>query len=536
MIIGTAGHVDHGKTALVKALTGVDTDRLAEEKRRGITIELGLCLRRRHSASSTSPAMSVSCTHMFAGASGIDAALLVVALTEGIRPQTREHLQILSLLGIDHGVVALTMADLAPDRMPEVSASVRTLLADHRWRRRRCYRSRRSPGRVSTLRAPPLRASARPSRHGRLSAAGGRPGVTLSGAGLMVTGTLVSGASRWRTGWCCRPPASNCRSAGCTRRTGRRRGGRGAAGGPEHHRASALEGRGTRGDWVLHPEIHAPTAALDARMTLLADVARAMRQDTQVHLHLGAGHAMGGFLLDREWLEPGGSALVRLTLRQPIGALAGDRIVLRDTARDLSTIGGGVVLDSFPPRRGRRTQERLAQLAALEAPRPAIEALRGLLAVSPRIGRTTQPVHAGKEHPGGGSGTVDRRGARGGGRWADAVAAGVRRRARGDPGGAGRASSGVSRTAGIAERAAAAGAGDGGATTGGGVRRDLGRVAAGGRDRSGRSVVPAAGAPDLVVPAGRPAVARGSADDRGRAVPAAAGARYRDGAGGAGGE
>ncbi len=126
----------------------------------------------------------------------------------------------------------------------------------------------------------------------------------------------------------------------------------------------------TRGDWVLHPDIHAPTAALDARITLLADAPRALRQDTQVHLHLGAAHAMARVsLLDREWLEPGEGALIRLTLPQPIGALAQDRIVLRDTGATC-TIGGGVVLDPFPPRRGRRTPQRLAQLHALEAERP----------------------------------------------------------------------------------------------------------------------------------------------------------------------
>jgi selenocysteine-specific elongation factor len=135
----------------------------------------------------------------------------------------------------------------------------------------------------------------------------------------------------------------------------------------------------TRGDWVLHPEIHAPTAGLDVRIALLPDAARAMRQDTQVHLHLGAAHVMARVsLLDRQPLEPGESALARLTLRQPIGALAQDRIVLRDTR----TIGGGVVVDPFPPRRGRRTAMRLAQLRALDRV-DVVEALRAVLAIAP---------------------------------------------------------------------------------------------------------------------------------------------------------
>src|SRR6201996_78893 len=129
MIIGSAGHVDHGKTALVRALTGVDTDRLAEEKRRGITIDLGYAYADDLGFIDV-PGHERFVHTMLAGASGIDAALLVVALTEGIRPQTREHLAILSLLGIGQGVVALTMADLAADRIPAVEAEVRALLAD----------------------------------------------------------------------------------------------------------------------------------------------------------------------------------------------------------------------------------------------------------------------------------------------------------------------------------------------------------------------------------------------------------------------
>src|ERR1700760_449369 len=132
MIIGTAGHVDHGKTALVKALTGIDADRLAEEKRRAIPTDLGYAYT--DTANGTFGFVDVPGHERFvhtmlAGASGIDAALLVVALGDGVMPQTREHVQILQLLGIDRGVVALTKADLAHGRVDEVSAQVRALLA-----------------------------------------------------------------------------------------------------------------------------------------------------------------------------------------------------------------------------------------------------------------------------------------------------------------------------------------------------------------------------------------------------------------------
>src|SRR6476646_4343623 len=132
MIIGTAGPVDHGKTALVKALTGIDADRLAEEKRRGITIDLGYAYTDAPNGTLgfvDVPGHERFVNTMLAGASGIDAALLVVALDDGVMPQTREHVQILELLGIDRGVVALTKADIAPGRIAEVSAQLRALLA-----------------------------------------------------------------------------------------------------------------------------------------------------------------------------------------------------------------------------------------------------------------------------------------------------------------------------------------------------------------------------------------------------------------------
>src|SRR5215813_4240936 len=128
MIIGTAGHVDHGKTALVKALTGIDADRLAEEKRRGITIDLGYAYTDALGFVDV-PGHERFVHTMLAGASGIDAALLVVALDDGVMPQTREHVQILQLLGIDRGIVALTKFDLAPGRVDLVAAQVHALLA-----------------------------------------------------------------------------------------------------------------------------------------------------------------------------------------------------------------------------------------------------------------------------------------------------------------------------------------------------------------------------------------------------------------------
>ena len=166
---------------------------------------------------------------------------------------------------------------------------------------------------------------------------------TLSGVGLIVTGTLVSGRIAAEDRLVLSPSGLELRVRGLHAQN--RPATEAVAGqrvalnitGPKLSKDMV-----TRGDWVLHPEIHAPTAALDARITLLADAPRALRQDTQVHLHLGAGHAMARVsLLDREWLEPGEGALIRLTLPQPIGALARDRIVLRDTAATCYDRGRG---------------------------------------------------------------------------------------------------------------------------------------------------------------------------------------------------
>jgi selenocysteine-specific elongation factor len=383
MIIGTAGHVDHGKTALVKALTGVDTDRLAEEKRRGITIDLGYAYHGDLGFIDV-PGHERFVHTMLAGAGGIDTALLVVALPEGIRPQTREHLQILSLLGIGQGVVALTKADLAADRIPAVTADLRALLADTPLADAAMIPVSAATGQgIEHLRAALLAAPVRDRD------AGGYPRLavdrvfTLSGAGLIVTGTLMSGCIAAEDRLMLSPSGLELRVRGLHAHnkpvTEARAGQRVALNiaGPRLSKDVV-----TRGDWVLHPHIHAPSAAIDARISLLSDAPRGMRHDTQVHLHLGTAHVTARVsLLDRERLEPEDVALVRLALQHPIGALAGDRIVLRDTGAT-GTIGGGVVLDPFPPRRGRRTPVRLTQLAALKVSGTA-EALRGLLRVAP---------------------------------------------------------------------------------------------------------------------------------------------------------
>lgn len=316
MIVGTAGHVDHGKTALVKALTGVDTDRLAEEKRRGITIDLGYAYTGDIGFIDV-PGHERFVHTMLAGACGIDTALLVVALPEGIRPQTREHLQILALLGIDRGVVALTKADLAAGQIEQVSAAVRALLASTPLADAPLIPVSAVTGQgIATLRDA-LLGSAGASRD-----ATGYPRLavdrafTLPGAGLIVTGTLVAGRIAVEDRLVLSPSGLELRVRGLHAHN--KPANEAFAGqrvalnitGPRVSKDAVA-----RGDWVLHPEIHAPVLGFDACIALLPDVARPLRQDTQVHLHLGAAHTMARVsLLDRDRLEPGEAALVRLKI------------------------------------------------------------------------------------------------------------------------------------------------------------------------------------------------------------------------------
>ncbi len=351
MIIGTAGHVDHGKTALVKALTGIDADRLAEEKRRGITIDLGYAYTDTRNGTLgfvDVPGHERFVHTMLAGASGIDAALLVVGLDDGVMPQTREHVQILELLGIDRGVVALTKADLAPDRVADVGTEVQSLLAGTGLASAPLLPVSALTGdgieelREALLALGPRRRDS--DGYPRLAV---DRAFILAGAGLVVTGTLVAGRVHTDDRLMLSPPGIELRVRGLH-----------AQNRPADHAVAgqrvALNVVGprlskdavTRGDWVLHPDVHAPTARFDVRVRLLAEEARALRADAPAHLHLGAAHVTARVApLTADRIEPGASLLARLTLDHAIGALAGDRLVLRD-ATATRTIGGGVVTRS----------------------------------------------------------------------------------------------------------------------------------------------------------------------------------------------
>ncbi|MBE9606936.1 selenocysteine-specific translation elongation factor [Acetobacteraceae bacterium H6797] len=378
MIIGTAGHIDHGKTALVKALTGVDADRLKEEKARGITVDLGFAYlgEGEHVTGFVDvPGHERFVHNMLAGASGIDFALLVVAADDGVMPQTREHLAILDLLGIGRGLVALTKADLADEaRLAEISAEIRALLAGTSLAEAPILPvSARTGAGMEALKAALDKAEAETARRGDTGAF--RLAVdrsfTLSGAGTVVTGTVLSGAVSVGDQVMVSPRGLMARIRGIHAQN--RPAQRGVAG---QRCALNLAGDGiskeavARGDMVLAPSLHAPTDRIDARFRVLASEAKPLGTWFPARLHHASAEVGARIVPLGEALAPGEEGLVQLVLDRPIAAAVGDRFILRDVSAQ-RTIGGGRFLDLRAPARKRRTPERFAQLEASATPLPS---------------------------------------------------------------------------------------------------------------------------------------------------------------------
>jgi len=391
MIVGTAGHIDHGKTSLVKALTGVDADRLKEEKERGITLDLGYAYSPLPEGGVLGfidvPGHEKLVHNMLAGATGIDFVLLAVAADDGPMPQTREHLQILSLLGLTRGAVALTKIDrVTKQRLDEARDEVTSLLRKTPLEGSPIFPLSAVSGEgVELLRQHLEQAAA--TLPPRPAAGNFRLAVdrcfTLAGTGTVVTGTVFSGTVRVDDHLLLSPSGIAVRVRGIHAQN------RPAEIGLTGQRC-ALNLTGTdfdksgvrRGDWVLAEAAHAPTQRLDVRLHLLPGTERALRHWSPVHFHLGAADVPARVaLLEHDLLEPDASGLAQLVLDRPIGALRGVRFIIRDQSAS-RTVGGGMVLDPFPPARKRRTPERLAMLAALEQP-SAHAALQGLLDAAP---------------------------------------------------------------------------------------------------------------------------------------------------------
>ena len=373
MIVGTAGHIDHGKTALVKALTGVDADRLKEEKARGITIDLGYAYSDlgdgRQLGFVDVPGHERFVHNMLAGATGIDAALLVVSAAEGIKPQTVEHLQIIDLLGLDRGVVALTKSDLAnDDQILERMAEIETLLSATSLKGAEIMPVSSVTGQgVAELKARLLSLG----ESGKGTTGFARLAVDrcflLPGAGVVVTGTVHAGEIKVGDHLLLTPSGleARVRSLHAQNRAAEvGRAGERCALNLSGARLSKESVR--RGDWVVAAELHAPTERLDVRLKLLASEPEPLKHWSSVHVHMGSAHVMGRIaLLEGDSIAPGQSALAQLVLEEKVGALAGDRVILRDPSAT-RTLAGARVIDPFGPPRNRRTPRRLAELVALD--------------------------------------------------------------------------------------------------------------------------------------------------------------------------
>jgi len=393
MIVGTAGHVDHGKSSLVHALTGVDTDRLAEEKRRGISIELGYAYEPTVDGGMIGyvdvPGHERFIHTMLAGATGIDFALLVVAADDGPMPQTVEHLQVLHLLGLQRGAVALTKVDrVVPQRVAQVERDIRALLAGTGLQdspvfavcapQRRGLEALRAHLHAAACATAPAPGAGMPGRGFRLAV---DRCFALDGVGTVVTGGVVAGSVAVGDRLTVSPTGITVRvrgihAQGCKAEQGHA-GQRCAL-----NLAGASKDQIARGDWVLDPALHAPTERLDLQLQLLAEAPCALTGRAAVHLHLGTAHVTGRVVpLQATAIAPGSAGLAQVVLDRPIVALHGDRCILRDAAA-ARTIGGGIVVDPFAPARHRRAPQRLATLASLRLTDPSA-ALHGLLAQAP---------------------------------------------------------------------------------------------------------------------------------------------------------
>src|SRR6267143_2537688 len=415
-VIATAGHVDHGKSTLITALTGIDPDRLREERERGMTIDLGFAWLRLASGDEIGivdvPGHQDFIRNMLAGVGPVDGVLLVVALDEGVMPQTREHLAILRVLGVDRGVVALTKRDLVDDEwaslaradvsaalqgtplaaapMIEVSATAKTGLTDL----------------VAALdsileKAPARRDVGRP----RL---GIDRAFTLTGFGTVVTGTLVDGSFATGDEIEILPTGQRARIRGIQ----------------THKRALESASPGSRvalnltgvekdelerGMVIVRPGTLAPVSVISARIEVLRSASDSLAHDEAVKVHVGTAEVMARVsLLEAATIEPGASSWVQLRLATPLAVAVGDRFVIRRPSPP-ETLGGGAVADISGERMKRRREavavlERRSAptsasrlLAALDVPRTLEEAgTRGGLDAAERDAGATELIESGR--------------------------------------------------------------------------------------------------------------------------------------------
>lgn len=393
-ILATAGHVDHGKSALVKALTGTDPDRLPEEKARGITIDLGFAHLELAGAApedTTSqlgivdvPGHEDFVKNMVAGVGSIDLALLVVAADDGWMPQTEEHLQILSYLGVTRGVVALTKADLAAEPEAALVERIRTRLQDSPLAEAPIVATAATAGRgIEELRAALTQVLATlppPADYGKARLAVDRA-FSLKGIGTVITGTLTGGRLERGQSVRLQPTGRTSRLRGLQSHNRDLEealpGMRVALNLTDAELRSEVESHGVaRGQVVAAPDLGRPHDTLDVRLEKSARLAgrdeaaaRPLKDGTPVRVHHGATYTPARIRLrDATELKPGQSALAELRFGKPVFLFAGDRFVIRDSAEQ-ATLAGGVVLDPDADRRAWR-EDAQGELLTLRADNP----------------------------------------------------------------------------------------------------------------------------------------------------------------------
>jgi len=387
MIIATAGHVDHGKTELVKALTGIDTDRLLEEIARGLSVDLGFAY---HTLPDNTilgfvdvPGHDNFIRNMLAGVAGIDLGLLVVAADDGVMPQTREHLAILSLMEIRQYIVALTKIDrVSSNRVYDVADQVDRLLTAQGHEGVTIYPvcAPENQGIGELMKALKSRVKAASAawtaeHHFRMSI---DRVFTLKGVGLVVTGMVFSGAVRKGESMTLSTDGSQVRVRGIRAHNTASNGAKAG-----ERCAINIAGRGLnkevvrRGNWLMHPSLYAPTRRIDVEVKVLASETGPLKHWTPTHLHIGADHLSARVaVLSGGAIPAGGQGLAQLVVSRDAFAVHGDTFVLRDQSAQ-RTIAGGRVIDPFSPKRGRARPARIAALNAMQH-RNVTDALRAL--------------------------------------------------------------------------------------------------------------------------------------------------------------
>ena len=379
MIIATAGHVDHGKTSLVHALTGIDTDRLKEEKQRGLTIDLGFAYTDAETGERLGfidvPGHIRFINNMLAGVSAIDFALLVIAADDGVMPQTREHLDVLQLLGISTGIIALTKIDRCDEtRVNEASDEIRRLTENTFLADAEIFPvSVISGDGLETLKMALDIAAEEVER--RATAGHFRLAIdrrfSVHGSGIVVTGSVFAGQTTVGENLVLMPGAIPVRVRGLHTQNQE-------ADEAEAGDRCAVNLTGTkldiedihRGNWLTDNPGES-TLRADINLTILGSEARALSHWTPVHVHTAANHVTGRVaVLENNRIEPGESGLAQIVLDEAINLCSGDRLVIRDQAA-LRTLGGGVVLDPWSPRRGRAKPERLEKLRLINPTSPS---------------------------------------------------------------------------------------------------------------------------------------------------------------------